>query len=270
MEYKPQTITKSYLVEKKYSGVDNQTIKQESFKWRILNVNRNGTLDLISESTTTDMLELYGCIQYNNGVTLLNNICNTLYGNTNIGAKARSINIEDIQDKLDLNIWNYKEAITVEGHKYGEYYTYTGKFPSMLKEDIDFNKESENFELTAFEDINSAISGPETLNLKNTVWKKKLAENNFKKIEGRDNISYYELLYKDRIWFASRAIYVYGEDFTYFGLMRNNSGIDIEYAFYGYINLKQKNAILPVVNIPFDKIETDVSYEENNIWKIKE
>lgn len=274
VEYKPQNEIKSYLVEEKYSGTEEQTIEQEEFKWRILNVNKNGTVDLISENSTSSKLALKGCIGYNNGVTLLNDICDTLYGNLDLKATARSINIEDIQDKLDLNVWDYKDYITGEGHKYGEVYTYTGKFPSLFKEDANSNNESKSFNLTAYENMESAISGPETLNIKNTVWNKVLTNKNFKVVESRDNSSdseiYYNLLYKNRIWFASRCTYVWGDTFTYFGLFRNNNGTNIEYLFYVSTNSHYANVILPIINIPIDEINTDISYEENNIWKLRQ
>ena len=273
VEYNPQNEVTTYLIEEKYSGSANQTIQQEQFRWRILNINKNGTVDLISDSPTTDRLQLTGAIGYNNGVTLLNNICNTLYGNADLEANARSVNIEDLQDKMDLSVWNYKEDITSEGHKYGEFYEYTGEFPSMIKEDIKFENNCKSFNILDFNDQNSAISGPETLMLKNTVWNNELSKENFKKVETRSNPNdsdiYYTLLYKNYIWFATRSIYFWNNNFAYFGLMINNNRIYIAYLMYGGQIGNDEEGILPIVNISIDKINTDISYEENDVWKLR-
>lgn len=47
-----------------------------------------------------------------NGGFLLNNACKTLYSNNDRGAIARSINIEDIQNKMDLSKWDYRSYYT--------------------------------------------------------------------------------------------------------------------------------------------------------------
>ena len=86
----------SYTVQSEYSAYDkDQVIKAEDLKWRVLSVSDN-EVELISEKPTTSEVYLEGALGYNNGVTLLNNLCEVLYSNSNIKATARSYNIEDI------------------------------------------------------------------------------------------------------------------------------------------------------------------------------
>ena len=108
INYSPQIDIKNYVVEGKYSGytntskeILNQDIEQESFKWRVLNINDDGTVDLISDKPSNKSYYLYGALGYNNGVTILNNLCELLYSNSKYEAVARSINIEDIEKQMN-------------------------------------------------------------------------------------------------------------------------------------------------------------------------
>lgn len=91
-----------YKLESKYSGTDNlQTIPQEKdMKWRVLNINDDGSVDLVSENSTATTINFYGSTGYNNGVYILNDICEKQYSNTKLGISARSINIEDFEKNL--------------------------------------------------------------------------------------------------------------------------------------------------------------------------
>lgn len=65
--------------------------------WRIWKVDSEN-LYLISKRETTQKLYLKGALGYNNGVTLLDNICEKCYSNINFsGMVARHLKIEDIK-----------------------------------------------------------------------------------------------------------------------------------------------------------------------------
>ena len=81
--------------------------------WQILRIYDDGSIDLIGSPTSQNVI-LFGEDGYNNGVTVLNEICETLYSRGNI--KARSVNYED------LEYW-----LTDEGKKVRDaYYSYNG------------------------------------------------------------------------------------------------------------------------------------------------
>lgn len=101
-----------------------------TLKWRILNINQDGSVDIISDKTTESKVYLYGAIGYNNGVYLLNDLCKNLYSNSTLGVTARSVKLIDIEKKINSE-WIAKRAeyAHVEsGLKYGEGKTYTGDY----------------------------------------------------------------------------------------------------------------------------------------------
>ena len=103
VNYKPDT-AQDYILDDAYSGYtvdesDTQTIKQENLKWRVLSINADGTVDLISSSPTSTSIYFQGSTGYNNGVYLLNDITAKLYSNSSLGVTARSLTIEDIEEE---------------------------------------------------------------------------------------------------------------------------------------------------------------------------
>ena len=122
VEYTPDT-SYPYTLTSTVSGhSSNQTITQESFKWRILSVNNDGTVDLISDKATEQQVYLYGQLGYNNGVLILNDICSKLYGNNELNVTARSIKLEDIENKMSEAGYNVRNEFNHYGIKYGNTY----------------------------------------------------------------------------------------------------------------------------------------------------
>ena len=96
-----------------YTGYDSdQTIGQEYTKWKVLNINDDGTIDMIPAFDKTELPEgienytgIYfkDALGYNNGVYILNATSSYLYADEENGITARSINFEDITSKLVEN-----------------------------------------------------------------------------------------------------------------------------------------------------------------------
>ena len=112
---------KSTTVDKSKSGYDsNQTFKTEKSGWRVLGINANGEIELISDNPTSNRLCLKGELGYLNAEEILNNMCNELYGQGEYATGARSLNVEDIN-----KLGNY-DPTTSDG--YGDILTY--RFPT--------------------------------------------------------------------------------------------------------------------------------------------
>ncbi len=130
---------KSYNLSKAYSGYnDDQVINQENCQWQILNIQDDGTVDLLANPTNTKMF-LGGSVGYNNGVYLLHDICEKLYSNSNLGVIARSINMADIEKYLTEDGKNAKNNYNVSGIKYGEKITSPlsfNSYPSLYAYEI--------------------------------------------------------------------------------------------------------------------------------------
>jgi len=81
-----------------YSGYARDMTYEQgtTLKWRILSKTED-EIQLISDKEDTNPFYLGGYQGYNNGVALLNNACKAMYSNSSLGAKARSLNMDDIE-----------------------------------------------------------------------------------------------------------------------------------------------------------------------------
>ncbi len=126
----------------KYSGYsNNNTVEQkyENLKWRVLDIDDDGTITLISEGDTSDFY-LEGPRGYNNGVKLLNTICNTYYSNEKLGATSRNLNREDIEKYVDKSKFNAGWRIG----KYEEAYTTYNYYPLIYPLENNYSTKAKN------------------------------------------------------------------------------------------------------------------------------
>ena len=105
VDYKPNTPSTGYDLSKAKSGYDAQTIdgKYDPTTWKIMEVDENGNvIKLFGVPNSSQSTVSFGnSTGYNNGVYLLNDICKSRYGNAGLGATARSLNIEDIESRMN-------------------------------------------------------------------------------------------------------------------------------------------------------------------------
>ncbi len=112
IDYKPDTITVPYdKVGETYTGYPNTGIMQDTtLKWRILDISEN-TINLISDKPVEFNLYFQGARGYNNAEQILNEYCKQMYSNKSYQAVGRSLNIEDVQNKMRTNQETRKERI---------------------------------------------------------------------------------------------------------------------------------------------------------------
>ena len=113
---------KRTTVDKDKSGYSSdQTFRTEQLGWRVLGINTNGELELISNDPhQSRALDLQGKQGYLNAEEVLNNMCNELYGKGEHATGARSLNVEDINKLGNYDPTTYRE--------YGDICTY--RFPT--------------------------------------------------------------------------------------------------------------------------------------------
>lgn len=233
VDYTPTSGT--YTMSSTYSGYDSdQEYTTEDLGWRVLNVNNDGTVDLISSKPTSAYIYFLGALGYNNGVYLLNEMCSKLYSNTTKQATARSINIEDIQDKMDLSVWDYQTDINTQ---YGVPMTYTSimEYPyKWSQQNISTDKidgiaingtlgESDSGKLTT----ETYLEATTSITTTQTYWRNSMTSNNY-----IDSI-YYEMYHAADFYYmlASRCTLNY-ENYSYFGLRRvGNTTVSGRYMF---------------------------------------
>ncbi len=128
VNYTYDTVNTAYDLPTTITGYDSpQSINQTiDLNWRVLGVDANGCLTLISDKPTTQEVYFEGAKGHNNGVYILNDICAKQYSNTDLGVIARSITIEDIEAGFKKETGIAKRNEYTNGvKKYGETKTYT-------------------------------------------------------------------------------------------------------------------------------------------------
>ena len=251
VDYKPDNVDEAYdKFGETYSGYANVDIGQDdNLQWRVLNVNSDGTVDLISDKPTSTEVYFQGARGYNNGVYLLNDYCKTMYSNSSIGAEARSLNIEDIQNKMKVidektQKKAYENYISDTGTAYGMPYTYSTNrwYPLQWKKDNGAIGESVQATLTEYKtESDATVQESIALIVTQTYWYSEASEmqSNFISANTRDTLKsndmYYELLCNNGIssyWLASRFVNASDIDFANFGLRNIREGFSRRYYFF--------------------------------------
>ncbi len=143
VSYTPDTPSTGYDLSTAKSGSRNaQTIDgtYDPTTWKIMEVDENGNITKLFGSPISgqSMVGLSSSIGYNNGVYLLNDICKSRYGNASLGATARSLNIEDIESRMNLTGIAARNAYKSGTIQYGTTKTFTGsnaEYPTLYEQE---------------------------------------------------------------------------------------------------------------------------------------
>ena len=236
VEYVPETMEKDYNLKKEVSGKqEDQLISQDTqMNWRVLSINNDGTVDIIGDATE-EGISLGGAIGYNNGVYVLNDICKRLYSNNTLGLNARSIKLEDIENKLNaLGIQSRAEYINPYETKYNETNNYKNAiYPALYEKERgsgttggEANKDgigvSESYYNVATNETTKE-AGEKGLTITNSYYS--LTNSDY-----YDNENLYNLLFKENnnYWIASRVLYD-TKDMCVWGLRTGIRGLFTQY-----------------------------------------
>ena len=139
VDYYPKKI-ESYEKPKELSGYTTQTFEtNENVDWRILEIDKeNNKLLLISNMPVHTKFNINSAQGYNNGVALMDDTCDFLYGNDDLGATARNLKIEDIEKQSSYKKENYTYT---GGGKYGDNIEVTNaatgwRYPTIFQYEI--------------------------------------------------------------------------------------------------------------------------------------
>ena len=137
VNYKPDTPSTGYDLSTANSG-SAQTIDgtYDPTTWKIMEVDENGNITKLLGIGWKNVY-LYGSTGYNNGVYLLNDICKSRYGNASLGATARSLNIEDIESRMNSKGIEARNAYKSGTVQYGATKKYTSftKYPAIYAQE---------------------------------------------------------------------------------------------------------------------------------------
>ena len=140
VSYTPNTPSTGYDLSTAKSGYGSaQTIDgtYDPTTWKIMEVDENGNITKLLGIGAKDVY-FQGSTGYNNGVYLLNDICKSRYGNTSLGATARSLNIEDIESRMNSKGIAARNAYKAGTVQYGTTRKYTGsytKYPAIYAQE---------------------------------------------------------------------------------------------------------------------------------------
>ena len=132
VKYEPDIPTAGYELSSSKSGYSNaQTIDKtyDPTSWRIMELDNDGNITKIFGVPSSSQNSVYfsGTIGYNNGVYLLNDICKKRYGNANLGATARHLNIEDLESEMNESGKFAKNSYKAGTIQYGTTKKYSGR-----------------------------------------------------------------------------------------------------------------------------------------------
>ena len=136
VSYTPDTPSTGYDLSTAKSGYSSaQTIDgtYDPTTWKIMEVDENGNITKLLGIGSKNVI-FRGSTGYNNGVYLLNDICKSRYGNASLGATARSLNIEDIESRMNSKGIEARNTYKSGTTQYGTTRKYTGRYPESYAE----------------------------------------------------------------------------------------------------------------------------------------
>lgn len=212
----------SYQISGNVTGdvESSTTASTEELEWRVLNINDDGTIDLIATEAISTEIKFSGPVGYNNAVFLLNDLCESLYSNNEIGAIGRSLNLEDIEKNMTEDALALRDEYG-DDTAYGETKTYDESniyIPDVYSR-TDGEDESNPVYASATTDTLKTSS---KLEAKQTFYG--IADLNEEHFE---NEEIYEMVFGDGIesWLATRGTDCQSDDFASFAIMNVKNGI---------------------------------------------
>ena len=280
--YTYDTVSGGYSLTAAQSGYSSdQTVAQSSttLKWKIINKDEStGTIDIVSAEPTSNRVYFGGALGYNNGVYLINDICEKLYSNTAKGIKARSINLEDMEKHLTDAGFTARNAYS-NSVTYGTPKTYPSskQYPklyasqigagitstSVTKPDIvktiDPYKESSKGYTTPTAET-SDTAGDSGLTVTQTYYSIPINEANYGAAAAiLANLNYY--------WVASRFVLAYSS-YARFGLRDANTSMYGRNLFYSDgVTISNNYRLRPLVSLSSSVLTGEK--DTNGAWTIK-
>ena len=264
VNYKPDT-AEAYASTKLAESITGSSsnsadLTQDTLTWQVLRIYEDGSMDLIG-SPTSKIVYFKGALGYNNGVWVLNDICEKLYSKTSEGITARSVNLEDMEKWLTDDVLNEDGTVETKGGKtaraeynngavvYGQTKTYKGSY--VYKPDIygKTENESDRYYSTPTDKTYTREYGADgktyTLEAKQTCYNIGINSTNY-----GDGAKV--LATSDYYWVASRCVSCYS-NYANFGLRFACNSVDGIILFRSNFNISSGNfSLRPVVSLGSD------------------
>lgn len=267
------------------SGKSDTTLNsaEANFKiseWRVLDI-ENGKVTLVPTAPTTGTVYLGLAQGYNNGVKLLNDACNSLYGNAAKGITARSLNIEDIEKYMTEEAVKSAHEYT-NAAKYGEQvssaYTSNKNYPIIYakenlsyinngpekKDGIGMSEQTEFVEKTENGATDGKITTATSIRPYQTYWHKdnRFMQTAFK--TATNGTKYYDLIITNvpstTYWLASRCVYTDSSGCYFSMRLVNRGNVTTYYVYNSYGNSSGLRCeLFPAVSLSSELINGDAT-----------
>lgn len=232
-----------------------------------------------------------GAQGYNNAVKLLNDACDSLYGNEAKGIEGRSVDIDDIEKYMT------EEALTT-AHQYGNsaqygnqessaYSSSNSKYPVIYAQEknavitksdgnvnngdtgLDLSEQTrliERSEGTSTSSSIGAITTATSIQPYQTYWNKDATfmQTAFK--DANNGVNYYSLFMPNgtstNYWLASRCIYTRSGDCCFDVSLVDSGSVDISYVYFSSVGANSNipsRALFPVITLSSELIEGNAS-----------
>ena len=256
--------------------------------WKVLSIDEQaGTVKLVPSAQTTGTVYLGQAQGYNNGVKLLNDACSSLYGNSEKGITARSINIEDIEkymtDTALTEAHNYtnSNSNTKYGNQVSSAYTSGKRYPAIYAQeklavingtpngDTGLGLSNQDAFIERTEGTNGAIATATSIQPYQTYWYKDATfmSTAFEDYTKQDSstANYYNLIMpkgtNTTYWVASRCVNAYSSScyFRVRAVLSGGVGAISVYNSGDSTNDGYSRALFPVITLNSSLIEGDAS-----------
>lgn len=234
-------------------------INQEDLNWRVLDY-KDGHIRLISDRPTTSLIYLEGYNGYNNGVYLINKICDELYSSDK--GVSKGLAIEDLEEHLNFD---YKNASSINEDKYGSKVAINTAqymfYPSIYAREIGSNFDNTSLNLSEQDEVVEQDTTNESDNLEVTItsWTRDLEKDDFR------NSIYYDLFVNksrnksgdNSYYLASRSVFTYDSNlgtFANFGLTTIGESVSTNtiYDSRNFENIGNAIAFRPIITLNSD------------------
>lgn len=200
----------SGTTENSQTGIAQDT----TLNWRVMNIGDDGSVELVADRPIQSEISLKGALGFNNGVFLLNDLCNQQYSNRDLGCLARSIDLLDIEANMNSTGLDRKKAYVNSANiQYGteKIYENNSQIPEIYKkvaqttmgESLDYYKEPTT--LKTRQESNIAV--------KNSYYDLTVERSYY------NDMNFYDMIFatEKNYWVASRYTYCQENDMC-FGL----------------------------------------------------
>ena len=206
VDYVPDNASNYLLTEKTTGSIDNNEagIEQEELRWRILSINDDGTVDIISEEPISTEVYFKGVSGFNNAVYLINDLCEKQYSNEELGATARSLSLVDLENNMTDTGIEARDLYVANEVAYGNKKIYTEDNAYVPAIYVEYELDIANESLAHYEQpTENTFAKPSTVTFIQTFYKLENLTGNY--FESED---YYNLIFNtvNGSWLATRCI----------------------------------------------------------------